>query len=107
MYSVKIITSGIITKDMFCRPLQLEYTGQSDCIITVRTYSGTPINNMKWLPVCDFLGDFWLGKTIEDFENEQGTNKYNPIIPIEWVKGKIPESHILKKVVKNGKEFWE
>jgi len=89
-YTIEIITSGIFTKDMYCRPLDRSYDSyMSDYLPETSAYTGMPINNFKWLPIICFLGEYWFGKTIEEFES-------NHLIYMEWAKGNIPDSHIIK-----------
>lgn len=95
MYTIEILTEGIFTKDMYCRPLEISYDGQSDTVLTSSTYSGTPINFMKWAPIVDILGEYWIGKTIDEYESGiQKMHHYH--VPYEWCRGNIPPSHILK-----------
>ena len=90
---IEIIEDGIIEEGLYCRPLQLEYEGQSDYLRSHSEFSGAPMNNLKWLPVEYMLGSPWKGKTIKEYEEQapwDTTGLY------EWAVGNIPESHILK-----------
>jgi hypothetical protein len=82
----------IITADLYIRPLMFLDNDMGDRLYqTKNAYSGRPINNFKWTEVLNVLGDFWLGKTIEEFNqsNSFESPKY------EFAYGKIPKSHIL------------
>lgn len=91
MYQIIFLDENdIINPTDYCRPLELSYSfAQSDSIITRSTYSGSPINNLKWVLVSQVLGEVWFGKTYKEFL-KGSTTKY------EYVRGNIPEKHILK-----------
>jgi hypothetical protein len=98
---IKILTEGTITEDLFFRPLSvLQTDSYSDFIIFTNTYSGNPINHFKWIKAIDILGNYWIGKTISEFES-------GSTIQYEWATGNIPDSHILHKKTVENKNVWE
>jgi hypothetical protein len=74
----------------WCRPLTLVSMsgGMSDSYSFRSMYSGTPENNVKWVPVQAQLGSVWFGQTVDSF-NCDGMQPY------EFVRGDIPKSHQL------------
>ena len=101
-YFVEIVTEGVFTKNMYCRPLEIEYWGQSDTVLTSSTYSGKPTNFMKWAPITMILGEYWIGRSIQEYE--QGISKMHHYhVPYEWCVGNLPDSHILKEESDEGK----
>lgn len=78
----------VIKPTDFCRPLSLQYSEFGDSIHTKATYSGTPINNMKWCRVQFILGPCWHGKKIKEYHSK-GLDK------LEFVRGCLPDSHLL------------
>lgn len=79
----------VINPTDFCRPLSLEYSEFGDSIFTKATYSGSPINNMKWCRVRFILGNGWMGKKIKEYNSKDSITK------LEFVRGQIPDSHLL------------
>jgi len=79
----------IINPTDFCRPLSLQYSEFSNSIFTKATYSGSPINNMKWCRVQFILGKCWHGKKIKEYNSKDSIRK------LEFVRGQIPDSHLL------------
>jgi len=100
MGDVQITICGpdtIIEKGIWCRPL---YFLDGDFGSSEYTQSGTyggVINNYKWLPIEDFLGPYWFGKTIKDFLD--GTDRLT-----EFAKGDIPADHCISKAQLQEKE---
>lgn len=94
-YNIEILTEGTFTKDMYCRPLEASFIGQSDTFMTESTYAGSPINNFKWTPITEVLGECWMGTTIEEYEAKLETLVHRHV-PYEWCRGNLPPSHILK-----------
>ena len=78
-----------LSPDDWCRPLCLitMNNGQSDSMSFLGSYSGTPINNVKWARASAIFGSCWFGKTIKEI------NKCS--IKHEFVRGEIPEKHKL------------
>lgn len=74
----------------YCRPLSISYDG--DCVFTKATYSGTPINNMKWVEVRYVLGPCWYGKPVNKY-NIHPNNPFNT--KYEFARGFLPKEHLL------------
>lgn len=91
MYQIIFLDENdIINPTDYCRPLELSYSfAQSDSIITHSTYSGSPINNLKWVLVSQVLGKVWYGKKYKEYTKGNS-------IKYEFVRGNIPTEHILK-----------
>ena len=76
-------------REIYCRPLI--FNGGYDNEYHERSYlSGSPVNNFKWAPVEEVLGDCWL----------DGTKTVGQIIDIlnkemEFVMGQLPKYHII------------
>lgn len=89
MKSIKILEgSDVITEDVWCRPLEFLYESRaSDAVFSRSTYSGRPINNMKWVPIQYALGSCWLGKTVAEFQGNECS--------CEFAIGDIPDEHKL------------
>ena len=76
----------------WCRPLVLVSMsgGISDGYSFTSIYSGKPENNVKWAPVSDVFGPGWFGRPVKEINTTLD-------IPYEFIRGKIPKSHSLKK----------
>lgn len=72
----------------YCRPLQLEHSMDGD-VRTKSTYSGSPINNLKWINVDKVFGSCWFNKKVKDILSRSTT-------PYEFARGSFPTQHILK-----------
>lgn len=82
-----------INPNDYYRPLNrsADYS-QSDSWMEVNCYGGGPLDHLKWAPVWLILGEYWWGKKYKEYKN---FNK-EFFRPFEAVRGKIPESNILK-----------
>jgi hypothetical protein len=91
MRTIKILDKDdVITVETFCRPLGVTYeSSHSSAVLERATYSGMPINHMKWVPVRYVLGSCWIGKTVEEFSTDYDYSEY------EYAIGDIPAAHIL------------
>ncbi len=74
----------------WCRPLSIVSMGggHSDYYSFKSCYGGTPENNAKWVKVKSVIGECWFGKTVNAFQTALHR-------PYEFVRGDIPEGHIL------------
>lgn len=71
----------------WCRPLQLvPMSPQSDYYSDRSNYSGTPMNNMKWVQVKHVFGPVWYNKPVQALCKLE---RY------EFVRGEIPQEHQL------------
>lgn len=72
-----------LTSD-WCRPLVVigEPAGA-----TINTFSGRPINNLKWVYFGLAFGKYWDGVTVGELNKRVG--------PHEFIRGEIPLSHKL------------
>jgi len=82
--------NDIILESDYCRPLQISYSSPQSDHICFTGWGGNPINNMKWVKVSTVLGSCWFGKKIKDFHKGNHNNLR------EFVRGDIPQEHILK-----------
>ena len=76
----------------YCRPLSISYGEFSDNVHLTSPYSGSPINNMKWVEVKYVLGKCWFGKTVKEYHNHP-TNPF--ITKYEFARGFLPKEHLL------------
>jgi hypothetical protein len=99
-----MITIGILERDDvigptdYMRCLEIEYTGQSDYVATRSCYSGSPKNYFRWLMIKDAGIDYFMGKTVGEFEDAiYGMEKpHQPIARHEFARGLIPDNHMLR-----------
>ena len=85
----------VIQATDFVRYMEIEYTGQSDAVMTRSTYGGSPMNFFRWLRA-DLAGiDFWIGKTVGELEDALSRieKPHQPIARWEFARGPIPQSH--------------
>lgn len=87
----------IVSSHDYCRPLEISQDGQSDYISFKSMYSGAPENNLKWARVDEIYGEYWYGKTVKEFNAPFKGCTYNRKRPTEFVRGDIPDDHIVKK----------
>jgi len=89
-------TDTILATD-YVRQLDLEYVGQSDTLFTQSTYSGIPINHLRWLEVSRAGMDFWIGKSVGEFRERMLAmeKQHQPVSDYEFIRGNVPQSHVL------------
>lgn len=75
-----------ICESDYYRPTEILYSDLGEIHFT-NTYSGRPINHLKWLPVRHNIWNGWYGKTVAEF-NSKG-------IQHEFCRGVLPRKHIL------------
>ncbi len=87
----------VILETDFVRYLDIQYTGQSDTVITRSAYSGAPINFFRWVTVKEAMWFHWIGKTVAECEDKMyGMEKpHQPVARFEFVRGAVPDSHKL------------
>jgi hypothetical protein len=78
----------------YCRPLRLIQNSWSDSFDTTNEFGGSPINNFKWTLVSTIYGDYWDGKTVGEINAPKG---HYGAYPSEFIRGEIPDDHILKE----------
>lgn len=86
--------SDTIHPDDWCRPLAISLSGNGygDTYSESCPYTGTPINNLKWVQAKHVLGSVWWGKTVKEF-NGSGYSKHHPVeTRMEFVRGDIPRT---------------
>jgi len=94
MIKIEILEDAdVIRHDDWCRPLQLVSMsgGHGEGYSFRCQYSGSPENNVKWIKVNQVLGKVWFGKTVQEYH--KAVSEYHTF---EFVRGNIPDSHILK-----------
>jgi hypothetical protein len=90
MRNIQILENNdVIKSGDWVRPLALQYSGQSDTLLTTNTYSGRRMNRLGWITVDEYM-PFFVGKTLRDFYKKKG---YYPSEQLEIVRGDIPEHH--------------
>lgn len=76
-----------VQPDDWCRPLKLTpMSAQSDYYSDRSNYSGTPMNNMKWVQVKHVFGPVWYNKPVAVLCKLE---RY------EFVRGEVPQEHQL------------
>jgi hypothetical protein len=82
----------VIHSTDFCRPLMrsADFSNSSDTWMSTNTYGGGPADFLKWAHVYHILGPCWYGKKLGEYTRGPSC------VPMEFVRGEIPESHILK-----------
>lgn len=78
--------SDPVSLDDYCRPLYLTRS-LSEQVFSTSTYSGKPINNLKWIKVGDIFGVVWNNKTVKEINTES--------MSYEFIRGNMPKSHLL------------
>ena len=81
----------------FARPLELEYTGQSDYLATTNTYGGTPMNHMRWVQLERLELTRWIGKTVLEFNTlmDSLSKPHQPYSHYEFCRGALSKDHVL------------
>jgi len=84
----------VIEKGDWCRPL--DACGE---VNTTSCYSGSPMNNTRWVKVQKIFGEWIIGMTVSEYMNRVSANTGNRIEPdrYEFVRGILPKKHIYKK----------
>lgn len=103
MYSIQYLEKNdVIEPTDYCRPLDLEYIGQSDVLLTSSTYSGFPINHTRWLQVSRAGISYFVGKTVGEYNDAlYKMNKPHQRVSLyEFVRGNIPKDAILPETEK-------
>ena len=90
MITIQILEADdVILETDFCRPLlRSADRSQSDMWMPTNMYSGAPEDHLQWAHVYNVLGPIWFGKKLSDY-------LLGDLIPMEFVRGRIPEDHIL------------
>jgi hypothetical protein len=84
----------IINPNDWCRPLNLcTISLQGDSYSFESTYTGRPVNNLKWVKVKDAIGSCWFGKTIGEFNNPPMSIQQPQYY--EFMRGSFPLNHVL------------
>ena len=96
MISVTILEENdtILPSD-WIRPLHFPSNNYSDPNPpdSFSTYSGKPLNNIRWVKVKDLLGIYWYGKTIKELNYNSFKIGTNHLLKYEIIRGNIPISH--------------
>ena len=97
MITVQILEpNDILQGDDWCRPVYLT-ENLVEKIEVKCTYSGTAINNLKWVRVKAVIGKVWLGRPLLHF-----STAYSKVTPnehkvhYEFIRGTIPLEHQLE-----------
>lgn len=85
----------VIQATDFVRYTEIEYTGQSDTVMTRNTYGGSPMNFFRWLRADQAGIPYWIGKTVGEFEAALNRleKPHQMIARWEFARGPIPQSH--------------
>lgn len=78
----------IVLSDDWMRPL--DFDGSPN---TRSVYSGTPENNTKWIMVCEYFGDWVVGKTVKKIHKKMNRHDAGPLHEYEFIRGFIPHKH--------------
>lgn len=85
----------VIQPGDFARPLDLEYCGHSDSLLTVNTYSGRPMNHTRWASVEQLgWGPHIVGKqTVAEFNGlcDSLSKPHQPTTRYEFCRGPLPK----------------
>lgn len=81
-----------ITSELYCRALTFTYGDFGGGDYTQLSAYGGIINNFKWVPILDVLGDCWVdkGEKIKDYLLRSSS-------PMEFAKGEFPPYSVTSK----------
>lgn len=94
MIQVNILEQADIIKETdFVRQLVI-FENEDGVVERNSLYTGLPMNRSRWL-TANVVCPAFIGKTVEDF-NEAMVRFYQSKISHEFIRGNIPESHVVK-----------